>query len=83
MFVLKVSVWPLGGIFLGCLAFRGVLSLETFFNSPEMLDVFGSFLENRFPVALVVPLIFTGLGLLIHLYTFLVYLAKRQDKYVH
>jgi len=79
MFLFKFSAWPLVNLFLGCLAFRGVLALETFFNSPEMQDVFDSFLQNRLPLSLAVPLIFSTVGLLIHLYSFLVFLTKRQN----
>jgi hypothetical protein len=76
MFILKLSAWPLVDLFLGCLAFRGVLSLEIFFHTPEMQDVFGSFLQSRLPLSLVVPLIFCGVGLLVCLYSLLVYLVK-------
>lgn len=76
--VLKLSAWPLANLFLGCLAFRGVLALETFLNAPEIQDVFEAFLENRLPVALSTPLIFCTLGALLYIYSVLVYLAKRQ-----
>jgi hypothetical protein len=78
-FTLKISVWPLANLFLGVLAFRGVLSLETFFNSPEMQELFKTFLNNRLPVALVVPVIFSGFGLLVHLYSVLVFTARRRS----
>ena len=81
MFILKLSVWPLANLFLGCLAFRGVLALELFFKTPEMQDVFDSFVQNRLPLSWVVPLIFCGVGLLAFLYSFLVYLVKRQNNY--
>jgi hypothetical protein len=77
-FILKLSAWPLANLFLGCLVFRGILALETFFNSPEMQDAFGSFLGNRLPLSLTVPLIFCALGLLIYLYSVLVYLANKR-----
>jgi hypothetical protein len=80
IFILKISVWPLANLILGCLAFRGVLALEIFFNTGEMQEVFDSFLQNRLPLELAVPLIFYGVGLLIHLYSFLVFLAKRQSR---
>jgi hypothetical protein len=79
MFIQKISVWPLASLFLGCLAFRGILTLELFFNSPEMQDVFDSFLQSRLSQSLVVPIIFAGFGLLIYLYSFLVFIAKRQS----
>jgi hypothetical protein len=78
-FILKFSVWPLANLFFGCLAFRGILALETFFNSPEMGDVFESFLRNRLPPSFFVPLIFCVFGLLVYLYSVLVYLARRRS----
>lgn len=80
-FLFKLSAWPLANLFLGCLAFRGILALEVFFNSPEMQEVFSSFLENRLPLDLAVPLIFCGIGLLVHIYSVLVFLAKKRDDY--
>jgi hypothetical protein len=80
-FVFKLSAWPLANLFLGCLAFRGILALETFFNSPEMQDVFDSFLQGRLPLTHAVPLIFCGVGLLACLYSVLVYLARKQGAY--
>ncbi|MCL1836746.1 MAG: hypothetical protein FWG46_04280 [Treponema sp.] len=79
-FVLKFSAWPLANLFLGCLAFRGILALETFFNSPEMQDVFDSFLKAQWPLSLAVPLIFCGIAILAYLYSFLFYLAKRRGR---
>jgi len=81
MFILKFSAWPLANLFLGCLAFRGVLALELFFKTPEMQEIFDSFLQNRLPLSWVVPLIFCAVGLLACLYSFLVYLVKRQSNY--
>jgi hypothetical protein len=78
-FVFKLSAWPLANLFLGCLAFRGILALETFLNSPEMQDAFGSFLGNRLAASLTVPLIFCFSGLLVYLYSLLVYLSKRRS----
>ena len=81
LFIVRFSIWPLANLFLGCLACRGVLSLETFLNSPEMQIIIDSFLENRLPVSLAVPLIFCGIGFLAHMYTFLVFLTKKQSEY--
>jgi len=83
MFILKLSAWPLANLFLGCLAFRGVLALEIFFNTPEMRDIFDSFLQDRLPLSMAVPLIFCGVGVLIYLYSFLVSLAKRLGSYAN
>jgi hypothetical protein len=80
LFIIKFSVWPLANLFLGCLAFRGLLALETFFNSPEMQTLFDSFLQNRLLITLP-SLIFCGIGFIAHIYTFVVYLTKRQSEY--
>jgi len=77
-FIFKFSAWPLANLFLGCLAFRGILALETFFGSPETRDVFDSVLQGRLPLSHVVPLIFCGVGLLACLYSFLVNLTRRR-----
>jgi small-conductance mechanosensitive channel len=78
-FILKLSAWPLANLFVGCLAFRGILALEIFLNSPEIQDLFESFLGKRFPLSLTVPLIFCALGALVYLYSVLVYLAGRRS----
>jgi hypothetical protein len=81
IFIFRFSAWPLANLFLGCLAFRGVLALEIFFNTPDMQEVFDSFLQNRLPVSLAVPLIFCAVGLLAHLYSFLIFVAKKRSDY--
>ena len=80
-FTQKFCAWPLANLVFGILVFRGVLALETFFNSKEMQEVFDSFLQNRLPVSFSVPIIFIIFGLLTSLYTFLIYLTKRQKKH--
>jgi hypothetical protein len=77
-FIFKLSVWPLANLFLGCLAFRGILALETFFNSPDTQEVFISFLGNRLPPNLTVPLIFCAFGTLVYVYSILVYFSQRR-----
>lgn len=81
-FAIKFSVWPLANLFLGILAFRGVLALEIFFNSAEMQEIFDSFLDKMISVSLAVPLIFIGFGVLVHIYSILVYvITKKRDDY--
>jgi len=79
LFIMDLSAWPLANFFLCCLAFRGVLSLETLFNSPDIQTFFNSYLQNYLPISAVVPMIFCVAGLLIYLYSFLVYLVKRKS----
>ena len=77
-FIIKFSVWPLANVFMGALVFRGILAMETFFNSPEMQDILGSFFKNIMPAAMAVPLIFFGFSLMVHAYSFLVHISKRR-----
>jgi hypothetical protein len=78
-YVIKMSVWPLANLFIGILAFRGILLLGTFLSSPEMLDILDSFLKGYVPVSLAIPCVFLALGLLLHLYSGLVLLVKRRN----
>jgi hypothetical protein len=79
-FLLDLSVWPLANLFLGAVVFRGILALETFLNTRETAYFISSFLKNT-PLmmlsdAFINPLIFSGLGFLVILYTLLAHLAK-------
>jgi hypothetical protein len=78
LFVMNLSAWPLANFFLCCLAFRGVLSLEILLNLPDTQNFFNSLLQDYLPLSAVVPMIFCITGLLIYLYSFLTYLAKRK-----
>jgi hypothetical protein len=78
-YVIKMSVWPLANLFIGILAFRGILMLEVFLDSPEMLDIMDSFLKGNIPVSLVIPCVFLALGAMLHLYSGLVLLVKRRS----
>ena len=77
-YAVKFSVWPLANLFLATLAFRGIFALGTFFNSPEMQETIGSFINNKMPVTLALPMFFVAFSLLVHLYSFLVFIAKRK-----
>jgi len=78
LFIMNFSAWPLANFFLCCLIFRGVLALETLLNSPDIQDFFTSLLQNYLPISAVVPIIFCITGLLIYLYSFLAYIARRK-----
>jgi hypothetical protein len=80
LFIMNLSAWPLANFFLCCIAFRGVLSLETLLSSSDVQNYF-NFLQNYLPLSAVVPMIFCIAGLLIYLYTFLVFLARRKRGY--
>jgi hypothetical protein len=81
LFIMNFSAWPLANFFLCCLAFRGVLSLEILFNSSDVQNFFITYLQKYLPLSSVVPMIFCVVGLLIYLYTFLVFLARRKSGY--
>lgn len=75
---IKFSAWPLANLFLGIIAFRGILALETFFNTPEMQEIIDSFLRGMMPASYALPLVFSGLGVMLHLYSFLIFISKRR-----
>jgi hypothetical protein len=79
-FVLDLSSWPLANLFLGAVVFRGILALEVFVDSREIQDLLSTLLGNRVPGFCISPLVFCGLGLLILLYTVLVYLARPKAR---
>jgi hypothetical protein len=78
-FVLGLSKWPLANLFLGALVFRGVLAMETFLNTLEVQEILNSLFGELVPLPYFSPLIFVFLGLLVCLYTFLSYLARRKS----
>jgi len=75
-FLMELSNWPLANIFFGALVFRLVLSLEVFLNSRETNNLIGSFLAGKVPSALITPLVFGALSVLILIYTILTGIAR-------
>jgi hypothetical protein len=80
-YAIKFSAWPLANLFLTMLAFRFILAIGSFFNSPEMQGLIDTFLNNIIPVNFALPLFFLAFGLLINSYSILAFAAKRQDNY--
>ncbi|MDR0586206.1 MAG: hypothetical protein LBG26_03100 [Treponema sp.] len=74
--LVNISFWPLANLFFGVLAFRGALALESFLNTAETHKLLSSFAGSIIPESLINPAIFTVLGILILLYSGLVYLAR-------
>jgi hypothetical protein len=64
-FIMDVSSWPLANLFFGVLAFRGILMLELFIDSPATNGIIASFLQNAVPQALISPLAFCAVGVLL------------------
>jgi hypothetical protein len=77
-FLFKISVWPLANMFIGALAFRGILALETFINSREVLELLNEYIENSIPRPLISALILSLASALIILYSLLACLARRR-----
>jgi len=77
-YAIKFSVWPLANLFIAALAFRGILTLGAFFNTPEMQETIKSFLNNKLPVSLALPMLFISLGILVCVYSLLAFAAKRR-----
>ena len=75
-FLLELSQWHLANLFLGALAFRGILALETFLNAREINTLIGTFLAEKVPSMLITPLVFCALAVLIILYTLLSRIAR-------
>jgi hypothetical protein len=79
-FVLDLSSWPLANLFCGALAFRGILAFQTFVDSRIVQNFIIAFFNNRIDGAVISPIIFAGLALLILLYTFLVDFARNGPR---
>ncbi|MDR2702493.1 MAG: hypothetical protein LBB72_08690 [Spirochaetaceae bacterium] len=74
--LVNISFWSLANLFLAALAFRGALALEAFLNQPDINALIGSFAGSIIPPPMINPLIFFTAGVLILLYSGLVYLAR-------
>jgi hypothetical protein len=79
-FLLELTQWPLANLFLGALAFRGILALETFLDTPEIEEFLKSFLGERLLGPVLTPLVFCVLGTLVVVYMLLVNLARGREK---
>jgi len=77
-YAIKFSVWPLANLFITTLVLRGILALNTFFNSQEIQQVAASFLENKIPTVKALPYIFIGFGTLVNIFSFLIFVARRR-----
>jgi hypothetical protein len=78
-FILNLTNWPLANLFVGALAFRGILALDIFLNTGEIQGTLGSFVGDVVPPVFITPLLFFFLGLLACLYSGLHFLAVRKD----
>ena len=74
--VFELTHWPLANIFLGLLVFRGVLAFEVFLNSGEIMEYLREFTRGAVPDALITPVIFAAVSVLILVYSFLLFLSR-------
>ena len=77
-FIMDISGWPLANLFLGILAFRGVLALERVLNAKETGRFLVSFMGEGFPQWVLSPLAFVCLGAVVILYAALARLGKSR-----
>jgi hypothetical protein len=79
-FVFTISRWHLANLFLGALVFRGILTLEIFLNTGEILSLIRNLTGNWLPKNYTGPIILTGMAILIILYSVLAYFARGRLK---
>jgi hypothetical protein len=79
-FVFEISAWPLANLFLGILVFRGILSFEVFLNSEETQNLISFFTGRLVPSGFISPIIYTGIALLVLVYTLLIDAARGQRR---
>ncbi len=75
-FLFTVSRWPLANLFLGALVFRGIVTLEIFLNTNEILVLIRGFLGNWLPLQFTGLIILAGITILVLLYSVLAYFAR-------
>jgi hypothetical protein len=79
-FIVGLSRWPLANVFLGILAFRGILAFEIFLNSEEIMEYLTGFARGALPDMFITPAILTTGAVLILIYIFLHFLARVSHK---
>ncbi|MDR0568070.1 MAG: hypothetical protein LBG87_02555 [Spirochaetaceae bacterium] len=77
-FIMDTSGWPMANLFLGILAFRGILALERLLDSAGVQQFLTSFIGDRFPDGLISPAAFFTLGIIIILGAALIHLGKNR-----
>jgi hypothetical protein len=78
--ILNIGAWPLANMFLGAVLFRLVLAFDIFISNRDMLDYLAGFLGRWIPVHFVTPFIIGAIGLLFAVYSWLVSLAKSEER---
>ncbi|MHB9292691.1 hypothetical protein Holit_01793 [Hollandina sp. SP2] len=80
-FICILGAWPLAHLGIRILVFRGVLALEALLNTPRIQGDILSLVGAWVPKPLLSPLILYTLGVLLILYTGVLYLVKQRNLY--
>jgi hypothetical protein len=78
--VLDIGAWPLANIFIGAVLFRLILSFEVFIGGRDTLEYITGFLGRWIPRDLTAPAIIGTAGLLLTIYSALVYAARGRER---
>jgi hypothetical protein len=79
--VLDIGAWPLANIFIGAALFRLILSFEVFICGRDTLEYLTGFLGRWIPVHLVVPFIIGVAGVLLAVYSGLVFAVRAGERH--
>ncbi|MDR1985703.1 MAG: hypothetical protein LBP88_01870 [Treponema sp.] len=80
-FICTLGAWPLAHLGIRILVFRGVLALEALLNTPRIQQDILSLVGAWVPRPLLSPLILYILGVLLIIYTGVLYLVKQRNLY--
>ncbi len=79
-FLFTVSRWHLANLFLGALVFRGILTLEIFLGTDEIIELIQKFIGIWLPAQYAGSIILAVLAVLVLLYSVLAYFARGRLK---
>jgi hypothetical protein len=74
--VLEIGAWPLANIFIGAVLFRLILSFEVFICDRDTFEYLADFFGRWMPRYLTIPAILGAIGVLLTLYSVLVFAAR-------
>ena len=78
-FIFELSRWPLANLFLGLLAFRGILALESFLGGWEMSALIYYLFPQQFAAELIIPAAFCALAVLFMFYTLVIRVVRGRS----
>jgi hypothetical protein len=74
--LLDIGAWPLANIFIGAVLFRFMLSFEVFIGGRDTREYIAGFLGRWVPHYLTAPAVIGAIGILLTIYSALVYAAR-------